>query len=271
MKKHLHLNLKTSLTFIKRQRTLKAGLFVVALTALTSSVFADTPVIVNPLQTRAQITVKESKTFLKNRAEIWGLSLKEFQEYESLIKNTPSGHWYKTLDPAEVLALCAKSPEEMMKYAKIQARMMHERVTRELLFDQMYTKAYQSLYPNERPIHSKDAELKASLKNGDHIWLFIGLHTLLGRFVCQNILQTLQKKPELVLDIYFVGSNVSDEAIQAWAEFAGIPPELINRKITLNKGSQRFKAVSQGKPVTLPYVGLLHNNHFQPISVSSVL
>jgi len=265
------MNLKTSLTFIKRQRILKALLLVGTLNAISSFVFANTPVIVNPLQTQAQITARESKTTLKNRAKTWGLAPKDFQEYQSLMKNTPSGHWYKTLDPAEVLALSAKSPEEMMKYAKIQARMMHERVTRELLFDQMYTKAYQSLYPNEKPIRSKEATLKTSLKNGDHIWLFVGLHTILGRFVCQNILQTLQKKPNLVLDIYFVGSHVSDEAIQAWAEFAGIPPTLINRQVTLNKGAKRFKAVSQGKPVTLPYVGLLHNNHFQPISLSSVL
>ncbi len=119
---------------------------------------------------------------------MWGLTTEEFKHYLWLMQNTPSGHWYKNLDPTEVLALNAKDPREMMKHTKEQARNMHVRVTRELAFNKLYTKAYKTLYPNERPVMTSVAKNSQStaLQPGDRVWLFVGIHTPLGGFAYQH-------------------------------------------------------------------------------------
>jgi integrating conjugative element protein (TIGR03759 family) len=241
---------------------------------MTKPVLADTPQVVNTQQIQNHIVLSlKSQTNLKNHAKIWGLSTKSFKRYLWLMKNTPSGQWYKTLDPAEVLALNAKDPNEMMRYAKIQARNMHVRVIRELAFNRIYSKAYQKLYPNEKPIISSNslAGQKADLHEDDRVWLFVGVNTPLGRFVYHHLIKMVQAVPKTVLDIYFVGKNVSRKSIQQWAIGVGISRNLINKQVTLNYGENRFKSLTKGKKVNLPFVGILHNSHFQPVSLSSVL
>ncbi|PIQ43236.1 MAG: TIGR03759 family integrating conjugative element protein [Gammaproteobacteria bacterium CG11_big_fil_rev_8_21_14_0_20_46_22] len=235
---------------------------------------ADAAQVVNPHQTQNQIVQSlESQYSLKDRAKMWGLTTADFKRYLWLMKNTPSGHWYKKLDPAEVLALNAKDPDQMMRYAKVQARNMHARVTRELAFDRIYSKAYKALYPNEKPIMSKDlpAGQGANLQSGDRLWLFVSVNTPLGSFAYQHLIKAVQATPNTVLDIYFVGKNLSQKAIQQWAVSAGIPRDLVNKQVTLNYGESRFESLTKGKNVNLPFVGVIHNNHFQPISLSSVL
>ncbi len=222
-----------------------------------------------------QISTSMSSDELQDRASMWGLTTDEFKRYLWLIKNTPSEHWYKNLDPAEVLALNAKDPREMMKYAKQQARNMHVRVTRELAFNKIYSQAYKVLYPHERPIMTPEIPEKnlqsANLQPGDKIWLFVGIHTPLGSFAYQHLIKVVQATSDTVLDIYFVGKDVSQKNIRSWAEGVNIPQKIINKQVTLNYGNDRFDEINKGKSVNLPFVGIVHHHAFQPITLSSIL
>ncbi len=235
---------------------------------------ADTPQLVQTQQTQDQIVqslpIQDS---LKDQAKMWGLTTKEFKCYLWLMKNTASSHWYKNLDPAEVLALNAKDPNDLMQYAKIQARNMHTRVMRELAFNIIYSKAYKKLYPNEKPIMTPGSmDLQSSaLQSGDRVWLFVGINTPLGRFAYQHLIKAVQATPNTVLDIYFVGKHVHQKSIETWAANMNIPPNTVNQQVTLNYGNDRFENISKGKKVNLPFVGVVHNSHFQPITLSSVL
>ncbi|MDP1574341.1 MAG: TIGR03759 family integrating conjugative element protein [Coxiellaceae bacterium] len=236
--------------------------------------FSDTIQPINPQQTENKITetVTNQEEGIKDQAAMWGLSADNFQHYLWLMKNTPSGHWYKNLDPPEVLALNTKNSNEMMQYAKIQAQNMHSRVTRELTFDEMYSQAYKQLYPNEKAITSPNQSTQdAALKSGDRVWLFVGVGTPLGSFAYQHLNKMVEATSDTVLDIYFIGKHVTQTSIQRWAASMAIAPNLVNKKITLNFGNDRFDSLTKGKKVNLPFVGIVHDNHFQPITLSSVL
>lgn len=230
------------------------------------------PISTLPNQSNTQVVQTfENQERIKNDAVMWGLTVSQYVHYERLMKNTPSGHWYKNLDPAEVLALNASSQNRMMRYAKIQARLMHQRVTRELTFNLLYTRAYQELYPNEKPIMPRSSSMSQILQSGDHIWLFVGINTPLGKLIYQHIIKIIKSVPNTTVDIYFVGKHLSQGSVQEWAVNSGIAPAMINNEVTLNYGNTRFQAIANGKNLSLPFVGIVHKQHFQAIGLSSLL
>ncbi|MBX9706091.1 MAG: TIGR03759 family integrating conjugative element protein [Gammaproteobacteria bacterium] len=238
---------------------------------VSMSLMADTPPITDVQQIQNAIVNDVGQAQVEANAKAWGLSVEDYQRYLWLMQNTPSQHWYKDLDPAEVLALNAEKPSEMLEYAKIQARNMHVRVTRELAFNKLYPEAYKALYPDEKPIASSDIRPDSTLQAGDRVWLFVGVDTPLGRFAYEHLIKTVEATPGVILDIYFVGDNVSQQAIQSWAENMNIPHEIVNKLVTLNFGNARFKNVTTGQKASLPFIGIVHNDHFQPVTLSSVL
>src|SRR3990167_10959156 len=165
-----------------------AGIYFIQLALATS---------VMPILEPSLTTLQEEKITtlpdLANKAPIWHLNTDDYQHYLWLMKNTPNGKWYPQLDPAEVLGLNADSEDEMLKYAKIQAQMTHDKVSRELAFTQLYRKAYQSLYPNELPIQSKlnTNHRGFFLQPGDRVWLFTGVQTTLSNFVYQSLINVI--------------------------------------------------------------------------------
>lgn len=209
----------------------------------------------------------------RNQIEIWRLTKEELKRYHWLMENTASARWYKDLDPPEVLALNAKDLKEMMRFAKIQAHNIHDRVTKELEFNLVYSKAYKSLYPNEKPVVTFGGKSldRNRLRFGDRIWLFVGTKTPLGHFIYQNLIKIIKKNKGVVLDIYFVGKDLENRNIQSWAEDSGIIPNIINTQVTLNYGNVRFQNLSRNKKISLPFIGIVHDSHFQPIELSSVL
>lgn len=255
----------------------KLSFFIVSASlSLSGSIFADSLQITQPNQTQTQIVQSvSSQPDLQDQARQWGLNTDDYQHYLWLMKNTPSSKWYAQLDPAEVLALNADDPSGMMKYAQIQARNMHVRVTRELAFNKMYAVAYKQLYPTEKPIQSSMTNSAIgsglALQSGERVWLFTGVNTPLGSFVYQHLMKEVQQTPNTVLDIYFVGNQLTQQAIQQWAVASNIPHNMINQQVTLNYGNDRFQSVTKGKGVNLPYVGVVHNQNFQAITLSSVL
>ena len=255
-------------TDLKRMRLWGVGMFLITIT--TGSVFAGPPQITQPQVT--QNTLSHSKE-LAQKATAWGLTTPDYQYYLWLMKHTPNGHWYPSLDPTEVLALNAATQTDRMKYAKIQARAMHQRVSRELAFNKLYSKVYRELYPAEQPIasHAKNNLHNTTLHPGDRIWLFTGVNTPLGSFIYQHLIKTILMHPQVQFDIYFVGPHLSGNNIQQWAIDNHLPLNKMNTQVTLNFGNQRFKAITQGKSMTLPFVGVVHQQHFKPLTLSSVI
>lgn len=240
----------------------------------SESVLADTPVVTGVQAIEDQATqVSTDPQDNIALANEWGLTLKEYQRYTWLMASTPNGHWYKDLDPAEVLALNATNEAEMMAFAKIQAQNMHERVSRELAFNKLYSMAYRQEYPNEQAVQSEVATgvKHAELQAGDHIWLFLKPNTPLGPFVYEHLMSVIAATPGITLDLYFVGNHVSAKAIQAWAKKNGVLTRLINKEVTLNYGNDRFAKVSSDSHPSLPFIGLVHGGQFQSITLSSVL
>lgn len=209
----------------------------------------------------------------QTKAQQWRLSLQDYQRYENLIQNTPSGHWYKQLDPAEVLALNTNNKSGMMKYAKIEARLNHQRIQRELDFDTIYRQAYIALYPKQKPIMPPGIGNRSliSLANGDHIWLFVNLHSAMTNLLMPRLLKLLKQHQESKLDIYFIGKDIDPSNIQAWAALHQLPHDLMQQRISLNIDQHRLSTVSNNQAVTLPYIGLVHQGHFQTLAVSSLL
>lgn len=235
-----------------------------------ATVFATSLTITQPLPTHEQISQTTlAADPMQTAAQSWGVSIDDYKRYLWLMQNTASGHWYKQLDPAEVLALNAKDDKAMMRYAKIQAQNTHMRITQELAFAKMYTQAYKLLYSHEKPVMPSISN--AVLQPGDHVWLFTAVNTPLGRFVYQNISKSMQKTPDTVLDIYFVGKNLSQKTFTDWAVSVGIPPESVNKQVTLNYGNDRLNTITKSKHKDLPFVGIFHNGHFQVITLSSIL
>lgn len=209
----------------------------------------------------------------QTKAQQWQLTLQDYQRYERLMQNTPSGHWYTQLDPAEVLALNANNKESMIKYAKLEARLNHQRIQRELDFDTIYRQAYRTLYPKQKPIMPPGSKSPSvsTLTNGDHIWLFVNFHSPMTNLLMPNLLTVLKHHRESKLDIYFVGQHIEPSHIQAWAALHQLPHDLMQHRISLNIDQHRLSTVSNNQSVTLPYVGLVHQGHFQTLAVSSLL
>ena len=243
--------------------------FGLAFWLVSIPILADTPVITRVQTTQTSIGVISDDQL----ASEWGLTLQQYQRYTWLMANTPSGHWYKDLDPVEVLALNATSNDDMMGYADIQAKNAHDRVSRELAFDHMYALAYSQEYPNEKAIQSPMAmrDAHAALQAGDRIWLFLSPNTPLGPFVYEHLMTVIEATPHTALDLYFVGENITAKSIQEWAKNNGVSPDLINRQVTLNYGNDRFRKINQGGNPMLPFIGRLRGGRFQGITLSSVL
>lgn len=216
-----------------------------------------------------------SKKEITALAAQWGITPKEYTHYQEIMQHTPSGKWYRQLDPAEVLALNSQNEKDMRHYARIEAKLMHAKVSKELLLSRLYRQAYRQLYPNQRPIELTGQALKQrpplSLQAGDHIWLFTKLSDVATLFILPSLIEKITTTPGTALDIYFVGKHLTRQQIQQWAATQQLNPSLVSQhRITLNQGNARFHALAQGKTLELPYVGLVHQRQWHEISLSEL-
>lgn len=202
-------------------------------------------------------------------AKQWGLSVTDYQHYQQLMQQQPNQRWYRTLDPAEVLALNSQNDTEMKRYAAIQANRMHQRIAQELQFNQFYREAYHRLYPQEQPIQPNTHRSSINFQHGDHLWLFVNAHDLLLPALRKQLLSWVETKA-VKLDIYVVGNQVTDQALQQWAVVNQLPNTVIQRSITLNKGNQRWTLIHQHQTYTLPFLAWVHNQRLQPLQWSQL-
>lgn len=115
---------------------------------ISNTVFADN--IVNTAPNNTQVNNTASA-----QAQDWGISLDEWMQYQKLMQGK-DGRWYPKLSPAEVLGLNAKTPQEQQHFAEIAAKQEHDRLARELAFDNAFHQAMGRLFASEPVIKPFD-------------------------------------------------------------------------------------------------------------------
>jgi integrating conjugative element protein (TIGR03759 family) len=236
----------------------------------------------------------------EDKAKIWNLKVSDYKHYLWLMKNTPSSIWYKNLDPAEVLGLNTDSVSEREKYANISARISFQRVTRELAWQRMFTKAVKKQHQGLLPIEWKNGhsthsnhfnavqkvgvsgllnKFASNINNGaeiradDSFLLFVKSNNHTSNQITQDLINIIKKQPSAILNIYVVG-NKTDQDIRNWAEQNKIPSGLVkSKRITLNHDNGRYnKMYKNGKEkMELPAVLLDRDGKFKNISINSIL
>ncbi|MCG5495549.1 TIGR03759 family integrating conjugative element protein [Ectothiorhodospira variabilis] len=239
-------------------RLITLPLLVASLALTAGTVMADT---------RAQETERRASegadTRIERRAEAWGLSVEEWERYESLMAGQ-RGLWSPDLDPIMVLGIHARSESERRRYAEMAVEQERARVEGELAFQRAYDDAWRRLYPDEAlidesrlasspaPLHPSSSE---GTSRGDRLLLFTRTQ---GCSRCDALLDeviVLADERDLGLDIYLLDTEPGDETtVRAWAAQHEIPTRRVQqRRITLNhdNGTARRLGVRSSAPVLL--------------------
>ena len=205
-------------------------------------------------------------------AKIWGITPTGYQQYLYLMHNTPSGKWYKNLNPAEVLLINAKSEGQRMRYAKIVVQNTYNRVQGELEAQRAYNKAWHELYPNLHRINlphdqSLNASLPPELEEGDSIYFFTSISNDDGNSVLQHLINVIRSHREVQLHIYITG-DPSDSAIEKWAQAQKLPKNLYaNHMITMKKDDGYFERLTHGNG-SVPFTVLNDDGDMKPVDAN---
>lgn len=110
------------------------------------------------LNTQTENTISKNTTINSSNislAKVWNLTEDEWNQYLNLMQG-PSGHYYKTLSPPEVLGIGAETTEDLQHYAEIAAKLEHDKIERELRFNAAFHDAAAKLYAAEPIIRPFD-------------------------------------------------------------------------------------------------------------------
>lgn len=239
----------------------------------------------SPSNGTAVRSTQEQTAVIKNTvigsAQDWGISETQWQTYERLMQG-PAGKWYPQLSPLEVLGMYADNDEDKERFAQLSAKEEHEKIARELAFNNAFHNAMVKLYSNEpvikdfdmsffNPIKGKVPAMNnstVSLTSGDHLVIFVDTTPGFDFLAIPTLLSLINTHPEVYLDIYCVGT-VSDADIQLWAKNNNISVDLVQKKIiTLNHDNGKLKSIFGSG--LLPQVVLVHQGQSQNVNLASL-
>ena len=127
---------------------LSAGLLFTCLSIHAAEV-VNTPAISSSVQTT------QTHQPPPGTAQDWGLTENEWQDYLKLMQGS-NGLWYSHLPPPAVLGMNATTDQERQHFAELVARLEHDKVARELLFNHLVYLALRRLYADEPLIQPFD-------------------------------------------------------------------------------------------------------------------
>ena len=213
---------------------------------------------------------------LSAKAKMWHLTTEQYHQYLHEMKNTPSGHWWKNIDPPQVLGMNAKTDAERMAYAKIDVQLDHSRASSEIAFQHAYSEAFATLYPNAKLI-GIDTSANAhrdTVNSNDVFDVFMAIADPEGALMAGKIISKMQSVQNLTLNIYFVG-NASTHAIKRWARLNTIPNHLPNgNQITLNHNqlgdNNMMHQILQSTAARLPLVVRIRGGKTSIVGVRSL-
>lgn len=204
------------------------------------------------IQRRAtQINATRIQDTARAQAELWGLSLQEWNRYQRLLKGI-AGYRSDKLDPIMLLGINARSPAERRTYAERLASLEHERMERILSFQRAYSAAFARLYPNEPRIatdslanaltHGRRAAHRLGLADKRKA-VFVRAHDCAA---CRASVMRLAAA-HTPMDIFVIGAD-NDEAIRQWAKRIGLNPARVRSgEITLNHAPQAMAKALAGE------------------------
>lgn len=221
-----------------KQSSFHIIVFVLILTVLLYSAFAAAQDSRGVQREAAQSNPVNIEPRDRAMANLWRLSMQEWQRYEKLRRGLGQYRSNK-LDPITVLGINARSAAERRKYAERLARMEHERIKRVLAFQRAYTAAFERLYP-EQPRVATNSMTRA-LTQGRQAARRLGLvEQRKAVFVrtqdCAACRATVKRLAAAgtPMDIFIIDAD-SDGAIRSWARSTGIDPARVRSgAITLN-------------------------------------
>lgn len=238
-----------------------------------------------PMESSSVISTQEQtsqvKSTLIGSAQDWGLSDTEWQSYQKLMAG-PAGKWYPQLTPSEVLGMFADNEQDEKHFAELAAKEEHDKIARELSFNNSFHDAMLRLYSNEPVI--KDFDISAfnpikgkslphgssavTLSSGDHLVIFVDPTPGMDFMAIPTLLGILNMHPGVHLDVYCTG-NATDADIQLWAKMHNIPVDLVQKGIiTLNHDNGKLRSIFGSG--TLPQVMLVHNGQTQNVDLASL-
>lgn len=245
----------------------------VMLFLLTISINSYASVVENSVEDSTKVNNTLIDTTLLNPSD-WRLSPTEWSKFQKLMQG-PSRLWYEKLSPPEILGINSNSRSEQDHYAEIVAHMEHDKLARELIFDQAVHRALFRLFPNEPVVNSFDLSrfspikkeiTKDFLQNGDHIILFVDINKEV-RTLITTIIEKVKNTKDLFLDIYCENSDKA--AIQAWAKSNNLPIDLVSQgRITLNSDNGKLQKI--GNKIELPLVLLLRNGETKKLELEKL-
>lgn len=214
----------------------------------------------------------------QQQAQSWGLDSSEEKRYLAIMTNRGT-QYFKARDlkthagdmivsdnytPVEVLGINARTDAERRKYAQEQAEQEFQWNAKFLAYNNAYHKTAVTLKDElNLPIIKKFDTTKfspysykpISLKPHDKLMLFVGINDAV-RSIISSLMGSITKDPNIQLDVYFVGKNITKTEVQTWAKSQNLIPEMVkDHQITLNFGNDRFSELNTNrKPPVLVLV-----------------
>ena len=209
----------------------------------------------------------------KEEYEIWGLKREDWTAYQSLMQGH-RGILSPNLDPITALGVEADTQAERRRLAEIHVQFEHQRVVKELAFQQAVDQAWKRLFPQGQLIDTNKLAQAQITRVGQTMAQQKGrllfFTTVKACSACDHALDILLAQvieQGRQLDIY-IDSAKTDTQIREWAKTHAIPPQQVrSRNITLNHDKGKLAMISQFTG-QVPYVALkVGSKHYQQIKL----
>ena len=210
----------------------------------------------------------------QDEARLWGLSPKEWDRHNLLMRGIRGRMSSENISPIEVLGIHARSKAERNRYARMWAKLMFEDADRVLKFQRAYDDAIAQLthgLPLIDPQRLQDINKNSGLKldSDDRILFFATLDCPACTIIYERVakLKTQVKS----IDIYFVDEEGADRrAIRDWAKQVQINPSVVRSgKVSLNVDNGTLNELAPNIR-SVPYLMLFRNGKAQKFPLELV-
>lgn len=237
-----------------------------ALDAPPLPALAGTPALSTPAAPTALLPLAQDRT-------VWSLEESDWTRYRELMQG-PGATFYSSVDPVLVLGIYARDDAERRKYARLAAAREKARVDRELTFMRAYTDAFREQFPGLSAIDSTLADRVAlprriALQSPIPARPRVAFLTRVGCSACDDAMKQLLRK-HVAIDVYVEGAS-GDDAIRAWAQQIGVPPERVRaRDITLNHHRGELARAGGGKTPSAPALFSMERGTYRAVALGNL-
>lgn len=202
-----------------------------------------------------------------DESRLWGLTSREWERYNLLMRGIRGRLSTTNISPIEVLGIHAESDAERDRYAQMWAQLMFEDAERVLEFQRAYDRAIGRLtrllpiIDSER-LKKVNINTDLKLKPSDRVLFFVSLDCSICSVVYERV-SGLQDRVNGI-DIYFVNvEGQQKQAIREWAQHVQISPsDVRSGKVSLNLDNGTLSELAPSIQ-SVPYLMLLRKGKAQ--------